>query len=133
LRSAFHSFEAHWSASILERLSGETQHALDDLLVTNASDGETDVDAPEHRRSILNELTADAGAISLESVLAEIAKLERLRAVGLPPDLFGDVSLKVVERFGNGPRRQPQTSCARTRRLWAPPWSHRCAGSANAR
>jgi hypothetical protein len=45
------------------------------------------------------ELKADAGAISLESVMAEIAKLERLRSLGLPADLFRDVSLKVVERF----------------------------------
>jgi len=32
-------------------------------------------------------------------VLAEIAKVERLRGLDLPADLFGDVSLKVVERF----------------------------------
>ena len=44
-------------------------------------------------------LKADAGAISLESVLAEIAKLTRLRALGLSAKPFGDVSLKVVERF----------------------------------
>jgi hypothetical protein len=30
---------------------------------------------------------------------SEIAKLERLRNLGLPDELFGDVSLKVVERF----------------------------------
>jgi hypothetical protein len=73
---------------VLERLTAATQRALDDLLVTGSADETTDAEATESRRSILNELQADAGAISLESVLAEIAKLERLRKLGLPPDLF---------------------------------------------
>jgi hypothetical protein len=76
-----------------------TQLALDELLVTASADDETDAEAAESRRSILNELKADAGAISLESVLTEIAKLERLRGLGLPDGLFDDVSLRVVERF----------------------------------
>src|SRR5207237_2558285 len=42
---------------------------------------------------------ADAGAISPESVLTEIAKVERLRGLGQPDSLFDDVSLRVVERF----------------------------------
>jgi hypothetical protein len=43
LRSAFHGIEARWGASIIERLSGETQHALDDLLVPKMlPDDETD-------------------------------------------------------------------------------------------
>ncbi len=67
--------------------------------MTASADDETDAEAAESRRSILNELKADAGAISLESVLTEIAKLERLRGLGLPDGLFDDVSLRVVERF----------------------------------
>jgi hypothetical protein len=84
---------------VFERLSAETQRALDDLLATGSSDNETDAQTTEGRRSILNELKADAGAVSLESVLVEIAKLERLRSLELPTGLFRDVSLKVVERF----------------------------------
>ena len=57
------------------------------------------LDGSATRRSTLKQLKADPGAISLESVLAEIAKLERLHALGLPADLFSDVSLTVVERF----------------------------------
>jgi hypothetical protein len=99
VRSAFHSFEERWYASVFGRLDVGTQRALDDLLVGGGVDDETDAEATESRRSILNELKADAGAVSLASVLAEIAKLERLRSLGLPTDLFRDVSLKVVERF----------------------------------
>ena len=57
------------------------------------------LDGSATRRSTLKQLKADPGAISLESVLAEIAKLERLHALGLPADLFSDVSPTVVERF----------------------------------
>jgi TnpA family transposase len=99
VRSALHSFEERWCASVLERLDAATQRALDDLLMTGSADDDRDAEATETRRSGLNELKADAGAISLESVLAETAKLERLRNLGLPTDLFRDVSLKVVERF----------------------------------
>ena len=99
VRSAFHSFEERWCASVLDQLGAATQLALDDLLVTSSADDETDAEAAEGRRSVLNELKADAGAVSLESVIAEIAKLERLRRLGLPNGLFDDVSLRVVERF----------------------------------
>jgi hypothetical protein len=99
VRSAFHSFEERWCASVLERLDVATQRVLDDLLMTSGADDDADAEATETRRSGLNELNADAGAISLESVLAETAKLERLRSLGLPTELFRDVSLKVVERF----------------------------------
>src|SRR6266581_435913 len=79
IRSAFHSFEERWCASVLEQLGGATQRALDELLITDPADDGTEVEAAESRRSVLNELKADAGAISLESVIVEIAKLERLR------------------------------------------------------
>ncbi len=40
---------------------------------------------------LLAELKADPGRLGLETLLTEIAKLERVRALGLPPDLFVDV------------------------------------------
>jgi hypothetical protein len=99
VRSAFHIFEEHWCASVFEQLGAATQLALDDLIATGSADDETDAEATESRRSVLNELKTDAGAVSLESVITEIAKLERLRSLGLPSGLFDDVSLRVVERF----------------------------------
>ena len=99
VRSAVHSFEERWCALAFEQLGTARQRALDDLLVTGSADDETDAEGADGRRSVLNELKADPGAISLESIIAEIAKLERLRSLGLPANLFHDVSLKVVERF----------------------------------
>ena len=63
VRSALHRFEERWCASVFERLSTTTRHALDDLLVTSSAEDGDDVEATETRRSILNELKADAGAI----------------------------------------------------------------------
>lgn len=41
-------------------------------------------------------IKADAGEVSLETMLTEITKLQAVRAIGLPPGLFGDVAPKVV-------------------------------------
>ena len=120
VRSAFHSFEERWCASVFERLDVATQRALDDLLLTGSDDDDTNAEATETRRSGLNELKADAGAISLESVLTEIAKLERLRSLGLSTDVFRDVSLKVVERF----RQRSAAEAPNELRAHAPAFRH---------
>ena len=44
-------------------------------------------------------LAADPGRVGLESLLAEIAKLDRLRGLGLPPDLLRGVHREQVKRF----------------------------------
>jgi len=62
---------------VFEQLGTASQRALDDLLVTGSADNEADAESAEGRRSVLNELKSDPGAISLESVIAEIAKLDR--------------------------------------------------------
>jgi TnpA family transposase len=45
---------------------------------------------------LLAELKADPGRLGLETLLGEIDKLERVRTIGVPEDLFTDVSEKVV-------------------------------------
>lgn len=45
---------------------------------------------------LLAELKADPGRLGLETLLSEIAKLERVRALGLPDHLFADVPEKRV-------------------------------------
>ncbi len=46
--------------------------------------------------SLLFDLKNEAGAATLENVLSEITKLERIRALSLPSDLFSDVSRKRI-------------------------------------
>jgi hypothetical protein len=45
------------------------------------------------------ELKTDPGPAGLESMLAEIAKLKRLRAIGLPSDQFADVAPKARQGY----------------------------------
>ncbi len=45
---------------------------------------------------MLAELKADPGRLGLETMVAEIDKLGRLRRLGLPADLFTDASEKLV-------------------------------------
>lgn len=46
--------------------------------------------------SFFTELKADPGALGLDSLLAEVNKLRRVRALELVAELFGDVSEKLV-------------------------------------
>ncbi len=48
------------------------------------------------RRAFLQELNEDPGSFQLDTLLAEIVKLGRVEAIGLPATLFAEVSEKVV-------------------------------------
>lgn len=50
----------------------------------------------ERRGTFFTELTADPGALGLDTLLAEVNKLQRVRGLELPPELFTDVSEKLV-------------------------------------
>lgn len=49
--------------------------------------------------SFLAELKADAGRVGLKTLLTEIDKLERVRAIGLPADLFAHTSERQVSAW----------------------------------
>jgi TnpA family transposase len=85
IRSAVRSADERLYAKILSRLRPETQKKLDSLLGENVSPGSN---------SPLSDLKSEAGAATLESVLSEITKLERIRALSLASDLFAGISRK---------------------------------------
>jgi TnpA family transposase len=87
VRSAVASHEQQVSRTVRGRLSPMSVEALDGLLTPSKSA----VTEGESARAPLVELKADPGPAGLESVLAEASKLQRLRAIGLPSDLFADV------------------------------------------
>jgi hypothetical protein len=104
VRSALHTFEHRWCTDVWHRLSPSTRTALDTLLVPelhepNGTGG--DEASMAGGRALLHELRADAGRATLENLFREIAKLERIRAVALPPDLFGTIGPKVVQAYRN--------------------------------
>lgn len=101
------------------RLSAATIARLDELV---AGDDGTSVIADDEGRSavgggpgLLAELKADPGRLGLETLLSEIAKLERVRALELPDDLFADVSEKrlLAWRARAGRARSIRRGCAR--------------------
>jgi hypothetical protein len=55
-----------------------------------------DGDGTQGPEPALAELRSGPGRVSLASLLAEIAKLEGVRALGLPPDLFAGVHAGVI-------------------------------------
>jgi hypothetical protein len=60
--------------------------------------------------SFFTELKADPGKLGLETLLGEVAKLKRVRALGLPPDLFADVAQPRIARWrGRAAAQYPST------------------------
>ncbi len=83
--SAQESCERQLTGRIVERLPERSIARLEELVALDA-----------HSDGLLAELKSDPGRLGLPTLLRELDKLERARGVGLPPDLFGDVSDKVV-------------------------------------
>ncbi len=86
IRSAVNSADEQFYTITLKKLQAETLEKLEALLTINNG-------IAENTSPLLN-LKSEAGAATLESVLAEIAKLERIRSLSLPADLFAGVSRK---------------------------------------
>lgn len=76
LGSAQEAFDQHFTARTVNRLSVESIARLEELVADGGED-----DGP----GMLAELKADPGRLGLETLLRELDKLERVRAVGLPP------------------------------------------------
>jgi TnpA family transposase len=101
IRSAVHREDTRVGNRILHRLSAMTQGQLDALLgpaEAPISDPDSAA-APTLERARLHELRADPGRATLDNLFLEIAKLERVRALQLPPDLFDDMTPAVLQAY----------------------------------
>ena len=85
--SARTAAEQKFCARTVARLSDASATRLEELVTEEGSVGE---------RGVLRELTADPGQLGLDTLLREIGKLERIRELGLPDELFEGVSEKLV-------------------------------------
>jgi len=122
VHTALHRFDERLCATAMQRLSLETRTQLDALLTvefpeTQAQEemvsaleqasGEAETveafqeGALPRPQSALHGLKQDVGPLSLERVLEEIAKLERIHQLGLPADLFAHVSAKTLDSYRN--------------------------------
>ena len=99
VRSALHAFEKRFCAATLKRLSPQTRERLEALLIPDPSSTSGTHPDPEPGRAAIIELLADSGPPGLKSLLEEIAKLDRIRALGLPPKLFEGISPQVLQSY----------------------------------
>jgi Tn3 transposase DDE domain len=81
-------------ARTVSRLPAEVAERLERL-----GRGVADPTGEEDQRVLLTELKADPARLGLETFLGEVTKLERLGAVGMPTDVLGGVSDRVVEAW----------------------------------
>ena len=101
VRAAIRAHEERLYARIRARLSQETRVRLEALLQPG-SDPESGSDGdgqPGMAPALLLQLRGDPGRPSLAGVQAELAKLELVRRIGLPADLFGQVLPHELERY----------------------------------
>jgi hypothetical protein len=116
VRTALQTAEDRFVQIVLRHLPADVQAHLDALLLPPPSDapdahGNGVPASPEMAASAVSSafatapsvswyhLKADPGPVSLESLRFEISKLQRLRAVGLPPDLFAQTPPAVLRRY----------------------------------
>jgi TnpA family transposase len=109
LRSAVAHREERLVAETAAQLSPSTRAALDGLVRTQAPDYGVDTDQMQlfPVRSELATVKEGAGAVKVETVLNEIAKLKQLRALGLPERLFHDVPAKLVTHYRQRAASEP--------------------------
>ncbi|MFQ6397922.1 hypothetical protein ACLMAJ_31335 [Nocardia sp. KC 131] len=69
--------------------------------------GEGDAEI-EDSPTVFAAIRSDPGAVGLNTMLTEIAKLEAVRAIGLPDGAFADVAPKIVPRLRR-PLDEPST------------------------
>jgi hypothetical protein len=90
VRSAIHAYEERFCLATYKKLPAATRARLDALLEPAEEADRPAVDDGEqfYSRAVLNVLRTDPGRPSVISIRDEIKKLEILRSVGLPRDLF---------------------------------------------
>jgi hypothetical protein len=101
VRAAIRAHEERLYARIRDRLAPETRARLEKLLQpeSDAASGSDGDGQPGAAPALLLRLRGDPGRPSLAGVQAELARLELVRRVGLPADLFDQVLPQELERY----------------------------------
>jgi Domain of unknown function (DUF4158) len=101
VRAAIHAHDERFCASILGRLGSATRARLDALLRPTGTEQESAEveEAPGMVPAILLRLRSDPGRPSLANVQEELVKLELIRQLELPTDLFDHALPHELERY----------------------------------
>lgn len=99
-RTALRAHEDRFHAGVYERLLPATRERLDALLRPDRADGDAlaQDDAAGSASAVLLKLRGSPGRPSLASMQDELAKLELIRQIALPADLFDRASPRDLER-----------------------------------
>lgn len=113
IHSVVHHFESNLFEEIAQKLSISVRENLDLLLKTSHLDSEEQIvqkavskdpkaelfeDTPANQAPITI-LKTDPGRLGLDSWTKEADKLQQLRQLNLPPDLFNGISPKILEIY----------------------------------
>jgi len=111
IRSALHTFEQQLYDATLARLPEASQVALESLLQIEIAVPEVSEDQGQvppdsqaikvQTTSTLQVIRQDPGRVRLATMLEEMAKLRRIRELGLPDDLFVGLAHKVLFVYRN--------------------------------
>ncbi len=104
IRSALHSYEQNFCATISEQISPETQAKIDAILNTEQA---LEEQATQSQPFDFNHLKADPGRVGLDSLLKEIDKLETIRQLELPENLFTAISPKIIHHYRQRASAEP--------------------------
>lgn len=101
VRSAIASHEEVLCATVIERSPPETRARLEALLqpVPAPPPKEASGSASEASRAPLHQLRTEPGKACLETIEEELAKLELVRSLGLPENLFAEVAAKTLQSY----------------------------------
>src|SRR5271157_111282 len=101
VRAAIHAHDERFCAGILSRLAPTTRERLEALLrpAANESSNPPSDQSTGTAPALLLRLRGDPGQPSLAGVQEELAKLEFVRDIELPRDLFGGVLPHELDRY----------------------------------
>ncbi|NET51545.1 MAG: DUF4158 domain-containing protein, partial [Merismopedia sp. SIO2A8] len=102
IHSALHKSESHFFETIYRKIASSCRQAIDTLLKTSDLEDEY-----SSQISLFHYLNSEPGRASLESFLSEITKLEHLRKIGLPLDLFENISPKILQTYARRAATEP--------------------------
>ncbi|MEU1164671.1 DUF4158 domain-containing protein, partial [Streptomyces sp. NPDC005921] len=107
IRSALHHADDRAVAEVAARVvrAEDCTRRLDALVFTDLTgggtpvDGDTAQDDEEDVESVLADIKAHPGNVSLNSLLDEISKLKQVRAVGVPEKVFTGIGVRVINAW----------------------------------
>jgi hypothetical protein len=101
IRSALHRHESVVFDTIAQQLPPRTRAHFDSWLAPGEGEylAEETEDDPAIVATVFSQLKTDPGPVGVASVLTELAKLEHLRSLNLPGDLFAAVPPKILQSY----------------------------------